>query len=36
MKRQKEALYQKRENDERVMLDLVGELKGRKDRELRA
>ena len=36
MKKEKEVLHHKRNNDERVLLDLVNELKGRKDRELRA
>jgi hypothetical protein len=36
MKREREVLYQKKTNDEQVMLDLVNELKNRKDRELRA
>ena len=30
-KKEKEVLHQKRQNDERVLLDLVNELKGRKD-----
>ena len=36
MKKEKDALYHKKQNDEQVMLDLVNELKNRKDRELRA
>lgn len=36
MKKEKEMLRHKRDNDEKVMLDLVNELKGRKDRQLRA
>jgi len=36
MKKEKDILYQKKVNDEQVMLDLVQELKNRKDRELRS
>lgn len=36
MRKEKEMLRHKRDNDEKVMLDLVSELKQRKDRELRA
>jgi len=31
MKKEKDILYQKKSNDEQVMLDLVNELKNRKD-----
>ena len=36
MKKDKEIVRMKTENDEKVLLDLVNELKYRKDRELRA
>ena len=36
MKKEKEVMRMKVDNDEKVLLDLVNELKYRKDRELRS